>query len=306
MRDVLHALQRVPDHVGLAYGPWAPTAEDGKVPDNNRPRWFEKLVGLKVPDHYRQAFQTWEGSFRSDSDQLFELALTSRLLLGHGNASAAEVGLTVHHTWGVPVITGSALKGLCAHYTATMHGPDAPETAPWRLTGEAAERARYQGVRWDGTTIKAGPGDVYRALFGAPDGDEDETWHKHGGNDWPAGAARGGVVFHDALYVPGSAAVGGKDRPFVQDVLTVHQKKYYDAAGQPAQPWPNDYDDPNPVAFLTVHPSTHFLVAVSGDAKETALAAHILKEALQEWGVGGKTSLGYGRGTLGAWRRPGA
>jgi CRISPR-associated protein Cmr6 len=151
MRDALRpacidnggVLQRLPDHIGLAYGPWAPTAENGKVPDTARPRWFGDLASVKVPDAYRQAFQTWEASFNSDREQLFELALTSRLLIGHGNASAAEVGVTVHHTWGVPIITGSALKGLCAHYTATIYGPDAHVSAPWTSTGLAAERARY-------------------------------------------------------------------------------------------------------------------------------------------------------------------
>jgi CRISPR-associated protein Cmr6 len=280
------------------------------VPDTARPLWFSKLSGVEVSDAYKQAFRTWESSFSSDRDRLFELTLSSRLLIGHGNASAAEVGLTVHHTWGVPIVTGSALKGLCAHYTATMYGPDAPEPEPWCLEGEAGERARYQGVRWDKTAIKAGPGDVYRALFGAPDADEDEAWLKHGGANWPAGAARGGVVFHDALYVPRSAVMEGRDQPFVQDVLTVHHKSYYDAMGKAAQgrpdPWPNDYDDPNPVAFLTVHPKARFVVAISGDAEEAALAAHILKQAIEEWGVGGKTSLGYGRGTLAVWRSSGA
>jgi CRISPR-associated protein Cmr6 len=93
-------------------------------------------------------------------------------------------------------------------------------------------------------------------------------------------------------------------------VLTVHHKSYYDAGGRVAQgrpePWPNDYDDPNPVAFMTVHPRARFLVAVSGGGEETALAAHILKQAIEEWGVGGKTSLGYGRGTLSVRRRSGA
>ena len=314
MREALRAVsgihndgapEQVPAHIGLAYGPWAPVADNGKVPDAARSQWLGKIARIKVPDDYPQAFSRWEGTF--NPDQLFELALSRRLLIGHGNASAAEVGLTVHHTWGVPVIPGSALKGLCAHYTAAMYGPDRYELAPWALMGEAAERARYQSVRWDGTAIKAGPGDVYRALFGAPEADEDEAWRKHGGGDWPAGAARGGVTFHDALYVPGSASVRGLDRPFAQDVLTVHNKGYYDAAGKAAQggpePWPNDYDDPNPVGFLTVHPKAHFLVAMSGSAEETALAAHILKQALDEWGIGGKTSLGYGSGMLGAWRR---
>ncbi len=73
-----------------------------------------------------------------------------------------------------------------------------------------------------------------------------------------AGASAGAVVFHDALYVPRSCA---DDRPFAADVLTVHQKAYYDSEGATS---PNDYDSPNPVAFLTVRPGARLLFALSG------------------------------------------
>lgn len=38
--------------------------------------------------------------------------LQSRLLIGQGRAAATETSLTFHPVWGVPVIPGSALKGL--------------------------------------------------------------------------------------------------------------------------------------------------------------------------------------------------
>ena len=307
-------------HLSLAYEAWAPVGAEGKVPDKipsddrYRERWLEELTKLPVAVGYREAFARWSSSFRPPHDQLLEFTLASRLLLGHGNSSATEVGLTVHHTWGVPIITGTGLKGLCAHYTAAMYGPGTPSGKPWEHANEDdAERYRYQGVRWEETKIKAGPGDVYRALFGAPDAEDDEVWRRKGKQNgivlWPAGAERGRVVFCDALYVPGSVTIGGQDRPFVEDVLTVHQKKYYDAGGKAdrGQPerWPNDYDDPVPVAFLTVRPKARLLLALSGGEEETALAAYLLGQALQEWGVGGKTSLGYGRGTVGVWEGSG-
>lgn len=286
MRKVLEKLG-VPYHLGLAYDAWAPVGADGKVPDEKRQGWLGGLSCLLVSPDYKQAFNRWEQSFRQPGDRTFKLALESRLLVGHGNSSATDVGLTVHHTWGVPVIPGSALKGLLAHYVDAVYGPDDPDRPPWEQPDEEQrKRARYQGVTWKGRRIHRGPGDVYRALFGAPEAEMDTVMRQR---DLEAGAARGLVTFYDALYVPGS--VEG-DQPYAVDVLTVHQKEYYRSSDSCA---PNDYDSPNPVAFLTVRPPAQFLVALSGPPEWTELAERLLREALAQWGVGGKTNAGYGR-----------
>jgi CRISPR-associated protein Cmr6 len=277
----------LPDHLGLAYGAWAPTGPDGKVPNDRRPDWFARLASLREPPDYVQAFTRWKGSFQAPGDRIFDLTLATRLLVGHGNSSGTDIGLTVHQTWGVPMIPGSALKGLVAHYVDAVYGPDDPERAPGEQPDEEQrERVRYQGVAWRGRRIYRGPGDVYRALFGAPEAESDATMREHG---LEAGASTGLVTFHDALYVPGSASEG---RPYAPDVLTVHQKRYYDSAGCT---WPNDFDDPNPVAFLTVRPGTRMFFALSGPPHWTALVDRLLRDALEQWGVGGKTSAGYGR-----------
>ncbi len=285
MRQILPNKQ-VPEHFGLAYEVWAPVGKDGKVPDDKRAAWLGQVADMAIASDYARSYARWKASFSAPGDRTFELKLTSRLLLGHGNASATDVGLTVHHTWGVPVIPGSAIKGLLAHYVSAVFGPSDPQVLPWEQTGDEQARAEYQGVRWQGRRIKRGPGAVYRALFGAPDADEDHLFRERG---FDAGAVAGLVIFHDALYVPQSAQ---DDKPFALDVLTVHQKPYYDALGHQ---WPNDYASPNPVSFLTVRPGTRFLLALSGPADWTELAESLLVDALREWGVGGKTSAGYGR-----------
>jgi CRISPR-associated protein Cmr6 len=298
MRQVLRDSigREVPDHLGLAYDAWAPTeVADGKVSDDNRRPWLERLAEHAVSPDYARSFDRWKASFSATGDRLAELTLASRLLIGHGNASAIDVGLTVHHTWGVPVIPGSALKGLVAHYVDATYGPAEPDKKPWEQQGNERVRADYQGVTWNRRRIERGPGAVYRALFGAPDAREDATMRENG---FEAGAAAGLVTFHDALYVPGSLA---DNKPFSADVLTVHQKGYYDSSGQSA---PNDYDSPNPVAFLTVRPKCRLLLALSGPSEWTELAAHLLADAFKNWGVGGKTAAGYGMGTVGEWKAP--
>jgi CRISPR-associated protein Cmr6 len=272
--------------LGLAYDAWAPVGQGGKVPENNRPACLSKLAGLAISPDYARAFERWKMSLGAPGDRAFEPVLAGRLLVGHGNASAAGVGMTVHHTWGVPVIPGSAVKGLLAHFVDAVYGPDAPDVPPWEQPESERDRARYQGVTWHGRRIERGPGEVYRALFGAPDAEKDAAMREHG---LEAGASAGLVAFHDALYVPRSAP---DDKPFAADVLTVHQKEYYNSVGQS---WPNDYDSPNPVAFLTVRPGTGMLVALSGPPDWTELAERLLRDALEKWGIGGKTSAGYGR-----------
>jgi len=265
----------LPEHAGLAYEVWAPFAPaDGKIPDEDRPKWLEAIAKLAPPADYRRAFDRWKASFGQPGDLTFEVEAVARLLVGHGNGSATDVGLTLHRTWGVPVIPGSALKGLLAHWVEATLGPADPSES---------DRLPFAGVEWDGRRILRGPGEVYRALFGAPEADEPVPGR-------PNLAARGLVTFHDALWVPGTPS--GAPSPLAVDVLTVHQKRYYDKAGEHP---PVDWDDPNPVSFLSVRPGTRFLIALSGPPDWTAFAKGLLLEALADWGVGGKTAAGYGR-----------
>jgi len=292
MRTVIRDLVQssIPNHVGLAYDRWAPIADDGKIPTDKQSAWFSSLETIEISEDYRYAFDRWTQGFIDHGDAYIEIELRSRLLVGHGNPSPTDVGLTVHHTWGVPVIPGSAIKGLLNHYVQIVFGPDHCDIHPFAPDHPEPDRRDYQGVKWCGNQIKHGPGKIHRAFFGAPDAESDEAMRR----DYPAfaayiGASRGLVCFHDALFIPGSFS---GNNPFAKDILTVHQKRYY---GKPGRYWPNDYDDPNPVAFLTVRPKAKFFVAVTGPSAWAILALDLLAKALEEWGIGGKTSAGYGK-----------
>ena len=289
MRKAMQDLGLPDHHVGLAYDIWAPLLDEGAnaghIPDDQKQRWLQNVADISIDEDYRHAFERWKRSFAKRDIRI--LKLRSRLLVGHGNPAPTEVGLTVHHTWGVPIIPGSALKGLCAHYLETVYGPAEPTAEPWKNE----ERGPLQGVLRKGNRIEAGPGEIYRRLFGAPDAAQDRQYREMG---YPAGASRGEVVFHDALYVPGSTS---DDKPFAVDVLTPHQRGYYgtdaDSTGND-NTWPNDYEDPVPVNFLTVRPGACFLLALTGPEDLVELARFLLLAALKEWGVGGKTAAGYG------------
>ena len=98
------------------------------------------------------------------------------------------------------------------------------------------------------------------------------------------------LTFFDAWYVPGSAP---DDRPLEPDVITVHHPNYYGKRGTEGHgPW--DFDDPIPVSFVRAAGS--YLVAVRGhNAAWADFGLQTQIHALAEWGIGAKTSSGYGR-----------
>jgi CRISPR type III-B/RAMP module RAMP protein Cmr6 len=95
----------------------------------------------------------------------------------------------------------------------------------------------------------------------------------------------GSVIFFDALPINGKIN-------FDLDIMNAHYPKYYGEKQPPA-----NNQDPNPVTFLTVADTT-FLFALaprrSKDTEDVGLAIGWLQKALKDYGVGGKTSAGYG------------
>lgn len=189
---------------------------------------------------YTNAYQRWKQTL-SDTARFasFEAKLTGRLYIGVNRDSALETGLTVHHSYGMPMIPGSALKGL----------------------------ARACATSW-----LAGNPDALAHLFGTDPEDnqaEDQA---------------GGVVFHDAWWIPDENL-----KPFVPEILTPHHPVYYSSHGETAA---TDFDNPIPAPQLAVQ--GRFLFVIEGDAGWTKLTTKILKHGLAQRGIGGKTSSGYG------------
>lgn len=195
---------------------------------------------------YDLAYDRWNNSIEVSGTIKDELSAHGRLIVGMGTENVLESGLTLHHTYGVPVIPGSALKGIAAHYAHSVWGTTNQE---FKISGK-----------------------THDLVFG---------------NSKQAGF----VTFHDAWIHPDSLKM---NEGIVLDVLTPHNGDYY--GGNAA---PTDFDSPNPISFLSV--TGKFLAALTmEDCSEKgqtllSLVMSLLKEALCEWGVGGKTSSGYGR-----------
>ena len=211
---------------------------------------------------YRQAFDQWTRSFPDDPLNPFvDLRTTGRLIVGLGSESVLETGIRLHSTYGLPVIPGSGFKGLAAHYSDHVWGQR-----------HLADDAKGENKAFR----REGPDDehqFHKLLFGT--------------------TADGGVIaFHDAWILPECLGNSGLEL----DVMTPHHPRWQTNAAAPT-----DFDSPIPVAFLSVCGTFRVRLSWAGPVGHsqsgawTTLAMSLLKEALAEWGVGGKTSSGYGR-----------
>ena len=217
--------------------------------------------GTSLVDIYARAYARWKDNLPKAPEGVVTdavLRTAGRLIVGLGDESVLETGLRLHHTYGVPLIPGSALKGLTSHFCDRVWGQkhqsnDAPvENKPFR-----------------------GRADYHALLFGNTDD--------------------GGVIrFEDAWILPESLTA--QSEGLVQDVMTPHHTKWQTDPSVP----PTDFDSPNPIPYLSVVGRFHVAVSWQGPDhpeawKWTGMAFRILREGLQQWGVGGKTSSGYGR-----------
>lgn len=243
-------------HAGLWLDRFLPKHEGQSSGDH-----FDQLVQvMKVPEGYREAF-----------DRRLE-ALESLQLPSVGDDSDP---LPVETRVLRGRVDGRMVVGIGA---ASVHETSISLLRSWglpfipgsALKGICAVRAHLsRDPRWARAGEPGLPaGDLHRLVFG------DVT-------------SAGCVHFHDAWWIP---AQGGRV-PMELDAMTVHHMDYYAGKGAPM-----DWDEPNPVSFLTA--TGEYAIALSGPSRVLDVAQGLLEDALREDGVGAKTAAGYGRLTL--------
>lgn len=213
--------------------------EEGK---GRKTEHIQRICAIPASDFYLRAYQRWH---MLTSDRLrflsLHLELETRLFVGLTGAGMLETGCAVSHSYGMPYLPGSSIKGVV----------------------NAFVRASDFGSEQDA---------VCDALLGR-EPTEDE----------PDGLA-GAVNFHDAWWVPGSAAT-----PFAEEVVTTHHLDYYGKDGAtPA----TDLDSPVPNAQIAVR--GRFLFVLEGAVAWLPLVKEMSMAALTQNGIGAKTRSGYG------------
>lgn len=112
-------------------------------------KYFQNVPG------YQEYFNLWKTTLMTAGVKIFKEALTlNRLAIDLGANSVLETNIALLHTYGVPYIPGSALKGLAAHF-ADQYLSD----PLWRKQGGLAYEIVF------GTTNSAGYVTFFDALY---------------------------------------------------------------------------------------------------------------------------------------------
>ncbi len=110
-RARLHVDNLRAEHVGLLLNRYLSQHDDTH---EGAKKLYEQAKDTPASAVYRTAFQRWrEHLQRLPNTCVFVGTAATPVAVGLGNESVLEVGLTIHHIYGVPIIPGSALKGLC-------------------------------------------------------------------------------------------------------------------------------------------------------------------------------------------------
>jgi len=204
--------------------------------------FIKQVARIAMPKAYECWFKRWQNTLEQYGIQGREIKTLGRLAVGLSGESVLETSVALHHTYGVPYIPGTSLKGLAAAFARKFLGDD------WKEDSDSK---------------------AYQIVFGDAEN-------------------AGYVEFFDAMPLLGNSFLE-------QDIITVHHKDYYEEKKGSS---PTDWDEPVPIPFLSVTGS--FLLALGGPTDWVNAAFEILALALQEMGVGAKTSSGYGRMKLSA------
>lgn len=171
----------------------------------------KEVAAIRVPDAYKAFYKRWRNSLEQQGIEMREALVNGRMVLGLGDESVIETSVTLHRTYGVPYIPGSALKGLAASFA----------------------RQQLEGEEWNEN------GEHYLAVFGDTDNGGFVSFYdalyipKGGAAEYPL-AEDVLTVHHQQYYQGGSAPPADWDDPVPVPFLSA-TGRYLLALGGPAE-----------------------------------------------------------------------
>jgi CRISPR-associated protein Cmr6 len=263
-----------------------------------------------LENHYRRWQQMTAGAKR------FSAKLQSRLIVGLGGKGPLEFGLTVQFVTGLPIIPGSAVKGIARSYALLslaeeldipVNDPAASQTQGAQANPKDAPLALFEAVLLASEKSRDDAlKDLNESLISRQLAElsADKLWAKDKNTEnkktkaelfrlvFGSTDSSGECVFFDAVV----AQLPPEGTLFEVDVMTPHFADYY---SNPSVAAPHDALDPTPVNFLTVRRDTTFAFAVRSrraatDDAVVKQAVAWLQNGLDILGAGAKTAAGYG------------
>ena len=225
---------------------------------------FRELIGLEgnkeFEQFYEAAFTRWREALAAAGARGFRARTSGKLIVGLGADSVLETSITLHRTYGVPYIPGSALKGLASTFGHQLYLRNRSD-AWYREFKEGATRR----------------GEAQQLLFG----DEERE---------------GAIIFYDALPLPYEWGLyPDVITPHHPGYYQMGEKPFLPADCDEPRPVP--FPAAGGVFCFFVRLSATSKASLSEEKQEALLelATDLLQAALREEGVGAKSSSGYGR-----------
>jgi CRISPR/Cas system CMR subunit Cmr6 (Cas7 group RAMP superfamily) len=139
LRRAQHPVERNVGHPGLRWDRFSPGFEDEKARDP----YLKSFETFPAPElqAYRQVFAAWKRLLEERDAARAEWRAADRVCFGAGDKGMLEVGIRFHRTYGVPVIAGSAQKGLVLRYARRAGVPERTLDALFGLGGDQGQAA---------------------------------------------------------------------------------------------------------------------------------------------------------------------
>lgn len=274
-KDLCSYPTKRPAHPGLALDRFYKPGEDG---EKLRLLALHRLLEKMNDDHmnlYSDAYKRihqhlaleigndFSSAVVGDSCYVaFTVETKSRMLISPNSGSTVTEGsLALHHTYGVPMIPGSTVKGQVRAYLE-------------RIKLEKAVIEQLLGTEMD------------------PEKEKEKEKETKKETDQVSGL----LYFFDALWQP-ELKKQENHGPLARDLVNPHHSKYYTAGDD--REFPSPSDEPVPAFFMTVRPGQKFRVILSAPQKMLDELLFVTERwmipAFESQSFGTKGTSGYGR-----------
>lgn len=204
-----------------------------------------------------------------------EMELSESLCIGLGMSNVNEVGITLHHIYGIPYIPATSIKGITRLYACYDF------ISKWiATTGREFTRGDIPDMLTDVDNLI----DEKKTKLLNISKENRELFEQMNKLRRIFGtiSKKASIIFMDSYPL--------QDFEIENDIINPHYSEYYTKGKEPG-----DWSYPVPIAFPVIKKSTKFRFVILSKEKELLdIAGAYLENALKTIGIGAKTSLGYG------------
>jgi len=265
---------------------------------------YNSESGKKLADQYVE-------TLKDNHFEVLELKAQTRLVVGMGIPSFFENGISLHHTYGVPYIPASSVKGLL-RFTYLVGCLDIfpveveglPKPFRWKNEDLDPEKVfeilrKLEDLLVESENfdkfhrgLKEKGKDLLKEYLEITDNGNLETFYTTYVELFGTQHQKGKTIFADAIAT---------NFRFVVDIMTPHFTEYYQSSEKQRKEKNAiyliaDIHTPTPIPFLAVEKESRFafMYKTSQNSERKELIKNLLKEGLKIFGIGGKRRKGYG------------